>query len=181
MRWFRKQEGDLDRELRNHLDLEAEERGDRDSARRALGNMTRIKEDVREAWGWSTVERIAQDLRYVLRQMRRTPGFTAVAILTLALGLGATTAMFSILDGVLLQPLNYREPSRLFLARTLPPPNSKLHDNFPNNSRQFEIWQRSCRLCDGLALFRFLDVTLVGAGEPVRLSGLSISRDFFRT
>jgi len=181
MRWRRKRENDLDRELRDHLDLEAEEQGDRDAARRAFGNMARIKEDVREAWGWSALERVAQDLRYVFRQMGRTPAFTAVAITTLAVGLGASTVMFSIINGVLLQPLKYRDPSRLFLARTLPPPNSKLRGDFSNNSKQFEIWQKYCRLCDGMAMFHFLDVTLVGADEPMRLSGLSVSRDFFRT
>ena len=181
MRWFRKREEDLDRELRNHLDLEAEEQGDRDAARRTLGNVTRIKESVREAWGWSRIERIAQDLRYVFRQIRRTPGFTAIATLTLAVGLGATTAIFSIVNGVLLQPLKYRDPERLFLARTLAAPDSKLRGDFPNNAKQFEIWQKYCRACDGMALFRFLEVTLAGAGEPVRLPGLSISHDFFKT
>ena len=89
-----------------------------------------------------------QDLKYVFRQMGRSPGLTAVAILTLALGLGATTAMFSIVNGVLLVPLKYREPGRLFLARTLPPARSKLTGDFPVNARHFHEWRTHCRACE---------------------------------
>jgi putative ABC transport system permease protein len=179
--WRRNREQDLERELRDHLDLEAEDSGDPDAARRALGNLTKIKEDVREAWGWATLEIFRQDLKYALRQMRRTPGFTAIAVLTLALGLGTTTAIFSIVNGVLLEPLKYRDPGRLFLARTLPPPQANLARDFPVNAGQFERWRSYCRACDRMALVQFLELTLVGAGDPVRLPGLSVTADFFRT
>lgn len=181
MRWFRRREEDLDRELRDHLDLEKEELGDDAAAQRALGNLARIKEDVREVWGWASLDRVAQDLRYIFRQMKRTPGFTAIAIATLALGLGATTAMFSIVNSVLLQPLKYREPENLYVARTIPPPTANIAGDFANNSLQFEIWRDHCRGCESMALFHFLEVTLVGEGEPMRLSGLSISHRFFAT
>ncbi len=175
----RKREDDLDRELRAHLDLEAEELGDRDAARRALGSVARIKEDVREAWGWPRVERAVQDFRYALRQMQRPAGFTIVAVFTLAMGLGAVTAIFSILNGVLLQPLRYREPGRLFLARTVPAARTNLQDNFPVNALWADRWRRYCRACEGTALAQFADLTLVGAGEPVKLAALNISLRIF--
>ena len=174
-------EDDLDRELRDHLDLEAEERGDADAARRAFGNLARVKEDVREAWGWTTIQRIAQDLRYAFRQMARNKGFTAAAVLTLAFGLGATTAMFSIVNSVLLEPLRYRDPGRLFLARTLPPARAKMTRDFPINAAQFDRWRQYCRGCDQMALAKFDEFTLIGAGDPAIIPGMRISLDFFST
>jgi predicted permease len=115
--WRRKRENDLERELRAHLDLESEELDSSDAARRAFGNVARIKEEVREVWGWTQVERVFQDLKFALRQMRRTPGFSLLAVLTLALGIGASTSIFCVLDSVLLRQLPYAAPDRLVLVR----------------------------------------------------------------
>jgi len=128
MRWWRpkSREQDLDRELRAHLELEAEE--ERESglpadqaqfaAQRHLGNTTLLKEAVRESWGWASLERLGQDIRYGLRLLRKNAGFSVVAILSLALGIGANTAIFGLINALLLKSLPVRDPqSLLFIAK----------------------------------------------------------------
>src|SRR6516162_8028712 len=120
--WHRKRlEEQLDKELRFHLEQHAadlEERGaDPDEARRvarlALGGPEHIKEECRDARGTRWLEDFWQDVHYAVRTLRQKPGFAAVALLTLALGTGATTVMFTVMNGVLFKPLPYREPERL--------------------------------------------------------------------
>ena len=114
-------EQDLERELQAHLELEAEERGDSYAAHRALGNSGLIKEDVRAAWGWIWLERLWQDLCYAARVLRKSPGFALVAILSLALGIGANTALFSALDAVMWKSLAVRDPDQLRFVTTVAP------------------------------------------------------------
>ena len=119
-RW-RQQEQDLRDELTAHVAMDAQERIDageppdiaRHAARRDFGNVARIAEDTRAAWGWTGVEQVLQDLRYAFRQLRRSPGFSAVVVATLALGIGGATAVFSVLQAVLLAPLPYEQPGQL--------------------------------------------------------------------
>jgi predicted permease len=123
MFWRRRKppERDLDRELRAHLDLEAEEQRSsglpddaaEHAARRALGNSTYLKEDLRAVWHWTSVERLVQDLRYAARTLRRNRTFTAAAILSLALGIGANTAIFSLFDALVLRSLPVHKPAEL--------------------------------------------------------------------
>ncbi len=116
---------DLDEEIRAHLAIDTEERLDRgeapgvaqQNARRALGNELLVKEVTRDMWGWITVERIWRDLLYAMRQIKRSPGFAAVAILSLTLGIGANTAIFSVLNAALLRVLPVRTPEELFVLR----------------------------------------------------------------
>ncbi len=123
MHWLRRKqrERDLEREIRSDLELQAEELREaglppeaaRAAAQRAFGNTAILKEDVREAWGWARCERLWQDVRYALRTFRNAPAFTAAAVLSLALGIGANTAIFTLLDAVLLRPLPVADAARL--------------------------------------------------------------------
>ena len=85
-------------------------------ARRTFGNATFLKEQTRDTWGWRWLEQFAQDLRHSGRMLAKNPGFSTVTVLTLTLGMGANTAIFSVINAVLLRPLPYKDPSRLVLV-----------------------------------------------------------------
>jgi len=119
--WRRNRDAEVERELEAHLAIEAEEQQDsgfpleeaRYAARRAFGNTTRVQEDVREIWSAIWLERLARDLQYAARSLRKSPGFAAVAVLTLALGIGANTAIFSAINALMLQPLPFAAADQL--------------------------------------------------------------------
>jgi predicted permease len=117
-----------------------------------------------------------QDVRYGVRALGRDPGFTAVAILALALGIGANTAIFSVVNGVLLLPLPYRDPDRLVRLSETSPGFARMAVAYPN----FVDWKEQSRSFERLAAFRWEDYDLTGGGQPEHLSGKMVSAEFFR-
>jgi len=117
-----------------------------------------------------------QDLRYGLRMLAKNPGFTAVAVIALALGIGANTAIFSVVNGVLLRPLAYHDPDRLMQVRETSPDFSSMSVAYPN----FVDWKEQNRSFAGLAAVRWQDYDVSGGGQPEHLSGKMVSADFFR-
>lgn len=179
---------DLERELRSHLELEAEEQIENGrsaeeagfAARRALGNTTLIREDIRQAWGWNWLERSKQDIVYALRSFARTPGFTAIVILTLALGIGATSAIFSIVNAVLLHPLPYPNANRLVVIwekLTRDPKGPPVFDSY----RDFEIWKNHSRSFEQLtpATWATGGQILTGGGHARDVLAMPVGIDFF--
>ena len=122
---WRKREKELEKEIQHHLQMAATERGERGAsvrdaesgARREFGNVGLVKEVTRDAWGWRWLENLYEDLRYGFRTLGKNKGFAAVAILTLALGIGANTAIFSLIDAVLLRSIPVRDASQLVLVQ----------------------------------------------------------------
>ncbi len=169
-------EGELDDELRFHFDQQVEKfiqsglplPEARRRARLTIGGSDQIKEECRDARGVTFIETLAQDVRYAARQLRRSPGFTAIALLTLALGIGANTAIFSVVDGVLLRPLPYREPERLVTIQSY----QSLPDleDIQKQSQSFESL--------GGSTMQRLDYT--GGAEPIQIFSINCNADLFR-
>jgi predicted permease len=123
------------------------------------------------------LETLLQDLRYGLRMLVKSPGFAAIAILTLALGIGANTALFSVVNGVLLNPLAYRQSGQLVAIYG----KTTGFANAPINYLNFQDWQRETQTFSSLAIYRNQDYNFIGTGEAERLTGYMISADFFST
>lgn len=184
--WSRRRE--IDEELRSHLRMAIQERMDRGEdpataarqARREFGNEHLVRETTRDMWGSAWLERWAEDIRLGFRRLRRSPAFAIVALVTLALGIGASVTMAAVVDTVLVMPLLYRDPGRLYSLANLPPPGVAV-EYWQVNGRQFHEWRARCGLCEDVALAEGIGLTLTDFVEPMRLGALSVSFNFFRT
>ena len=122
---------------------------------------------------------LTQDLRYAVRQLRKSSMLTIVAVGTLALGIGATTVIFSVVNGVLLQPLRYAQPQQLYVIREIVPELSQTYPSLPANLAGFRIWQRECRSFSDVAIVKAQGMTLTGYGDPEQISGGQTSANLF--
>ena len=174
----------LDDELRSSVEILTEEKMKNGLARAAarrqalieLGGIEQVKEEVRAARLGRFLETLAQDVRYGLRMLRKSPGFTAIAVLTLALGIGATTALFSVVNGVVLNPLPYPQPDRLYELYSQTSLCNACSISYPD----FVDWQRENQTFESLAAYRADNFNLTGSGEPERVTTEMTSADFFR-
>ena len=177
-------ERELDDELRFHIErsiaahVEAGKSPEEAArlARLELGGVEAVKEDVRDARGVRPIDDLVADVRYGVRILRKAPAFTAVAVLTLALGIGANTAMFSLVDAILRHPLPYDRPEQLVRLHASKPSFEKGSISFPN----FLDWQAQNRTFSAMAVSRGGSFTLTGAGDAERVSAALISADYFK-
>jgi predicted permease len=176
---------DLSAEIQEHLDEKVEEliaegmpKNDAEAAaRREFGNVTLVAEDSREVWRWRSLENFAIDVRYGLRSLRRSPGFTMIVVLTLALGIGANSAIFSVIDAVLLRPLPFPNASQLadLCARSTLFDFEHLGVSLPDIA---DIRATSTSFSN-LSPYQWSSKEMTGEGKPEQIEGTDISEDFF--
>ncbi len=182
--WQRKQR-DLNEEVATHLRMSAQDRVARgenpasaaQSARREMGNATLIREATRDQWGFRWLETLLQDIRFAFRMLRKSPGFTAVAVLTLALGIGANTAIFTIVDAILLRPLPFDNPSQLVI----------LHEGAPKigypkmefSPPDLTVFSREQKSFSALGVYQDEHLDISGRGEPERILAARVSASLF--
>lgn len=180
----RAMEGELNDELLFHFEQQVEKLVQagvpapeaRRRARLLFGGADQIKEECREARGVHLIETLAQDVRYGARMLRKSPAFAAIVVLTLALGIGATTAMFSVVQGVMLAPLPYRDPDQLVLIWQNKPHAPHVSMSLPD----LRDWQRNAHSFDAVSGLRWYQFNLTGPGSPEHVNGYEISSGFFK-
>ncbi len=190
MRWFsflfRKQASDrqLDKELRFHLEQQIDEyialgitpEEARRKARLDFGGLEQIKEDCRDTRCPRWFRDLVQDLRYGARLLRKKPGFTTLVVATLALGIGANTAIFSVINSVLLLPLPYSDPERLVQIREIDPKGAS-HDASPAD---FVNWRNLSRSFEGMTAIWGMSINLTGGEYPEQVLAMTVTSDFYR-
>jgi len=188
--WRRsEQQAQLEQEIQSHLQMAASDRAERgesaekaeQAVRREFGNVSLIQQVTRDQWGWRRLDELLQDLRYGARMLRKNPGFTLVAVLTLALGIGANTAIFSVVYTVLVKTLPYPQGDRLAMVYEdvrLPNYQNRKNESSPGN---FSDWARQNTVFANMAAYRNRSFNLTGDGEPMRVEGELVTSEFFTT
>jgi putative ABC transport system permease protein len=178
----RKRDRDFDQEVQSHLELLAERFAAQGmsretaaaAARRQFGNTTLLQEERRELRTLVSLEDLGRDLRYALRVLFRNPGFTAVAVITLALGIGANTAIFSLVYAVLLRPLPYHDASRLVVLNETTPKVGNVSVSYPN----FLDWRAGSRTFKQMAAVHDISFNLSDVRQPESINGEAVSPNF---
>ncbi len=183
-----KLDAEMAEEMRAHLELQeqanraagmsADEA--RYAARRQFGHLDGIKETARDQRGWVWLEDLLRDLRYAARSLRKNPGFTTVAVLTLALGIGANTAIFSAINAVLLRPLPYFEADRIQVLWVTNPKFAAMgYPEIPPTNNDVTEWRNQSRSFESVAACRSEDHTLTDGDTPERVGGSGVTHNFF--
>jgi putative ABC transport system permease protein len=178
----------LDDEIRAHLAMAVADRIARGespdaalaAARREFGNIGHVKEVTRESWGGMWFDRLIQDLRYAVRSLRRAPVYATVAVLTLALGIGVNTAMFTVVRGILLRPLPFRDPDALFAVSHVPD-RARSFSGPSMTDREYLDYFRLTKAFQSTTSYNTYPATLLGAGEPLRVPTAGVTPSFFTT
>jgi predicted permease len=182
-------DADLDEELHAHIDLAMQEnvqRGmspgeARTAALRAFGGVTQTREIYREQRSFPLLQQLSRDLRFAFRQLRKSPGFALTAILTLALGIGAVTSVFSVVNAVLLKPFAFRDPDRLVVMREVEEEVSNQMSAIPDNYRHFLRLKRDAKTIEDAAIFGQFGVSVSPTGDHPRIVGaIAASPNLFR-
>jgi putative ABC transport system permease protein len=174
---------ELAEEMRLHMELRAGKMRSPDAARKRFGNVTQALESSRDAWTWRWLEETRQDLRFASRLLRKKPAFTAIAAITLALGIGASTAVFSIVEAVLLRPLPYRDPGRLVAIWDSGTRERRLSKVFGPYT-DYEEWSRHARSFESIAALTWgwdPSRIMTGRGAAKELLAIPASATFFDT
>ncbi|MCW5964363.1 MAG: ABC transporter permease [Bryobacterales bacterium] len=170
-------DAELREEMRAHIEMKAADSGDLRAAQRAFGNTTRHLEEARDVWGWPRIEAWVRDLRLGGRTMVRRPGFAAIVVATLGLGIGATTTVFSLVDSVLLRPLPYPESERLVAVFETKPSDSLART--PVSPGRLADWQELNQSFETLAGSRMDVLTDTSGADAARLPAAFVSPRFF--
>ena len=188
--WRRtQQQAQLEQEIQSHLQLATSDRMERgesaqraqQAARREFGNISLIQQVTRDQWGWRWLEELLHDLRYGARMLRKNPGFTFTAVLTLALGIGANTAIFSVVYTVLMKNLPYPQSDRLVMVyedARLPNYQNERNEPSPGN---FSDWAKQNTIFENTAAYRNRSWNLTSEGKPIRVEGEQVTSEFFAT
>lgn len=190
MRWpWRRnaRDAELMEELQAHIEMATQqriERGEspaaaRDNALREFGNATHVAEVTREMWGGASWNAFVLDIRYAMRGLRRSPGFTAVAVATFALGIGVNTAMFAVLNGVLLRPLPFPDPDRLLAVSYTMAPRAGSHGAPTMFDDHYVILEKDTSIFAQVATYGVRTLTVTGAGDPLSVSTARVTPHFF--
>jgi predicted permease len=163
-----------ERELEKYLKIGMSRHQALRQVRMDFGGLEQVKENCRDARGVSLVEMLAQDLRYGWRTLLKSPGFASAALFTLALGIGANTAIFSVVYGILLRPLPFRDASRLVVLNETTPRVGNVSVSYPN----FQDWRAQSRSFSEMAAVSSVQFNMTGVNQPENIGGLAVSPNF---